>query len=78
MSDLREPMNANDISNAKDPDLRASLGALRRAAQQARKTAIQTETDLVIVKDGRMQRISPEELRRQAEAATRAQEKPQA
>ncbi len=71
-------MNANDISNAKDPDLRASLGALRRAAQQARKTAIQTETDLVIVKDGRMQRISPEELRQQAEAATRAQEKPQA
>ena len=71
-------MNANDISNAKDPDLRASLGALRRAAQQARKTAIQTETDPVIVKDGRMQRISPEELRRQAEAATRAQEKPQA
>jgi len=78
MSDLREPMNANDISNAKDPDLRASLGALRRAAQQARKTAIQTETDLVIVKDGRMQRISPEELRQQVEAATRAQEKPQA
>lgn len=71
-------MNANDISNAKDPDLRASLGALRRAAQQARKTAIQTETDLVIVKDGRMQRISPEELRQQAEAAARAQEKPQA
>ncbi|MBK6718113.1 MAG: hypothetical protein IPG57_24470 [Burkholderiales bacterium] len=71
-------MNANDISNAKDPDLRASLGALRRAAQQARKTAIQTETDLVIVKDGRMQRISPEELRQQVEAATRAQEKPQA
>jgi len=71
-------MNANDISNAKDPDLRASLGALRRASQQARKTAIQTETDLVIVKDGRMQRISPEELRQQVEAATRAQEKPQA
>ena len=71
-------MNTNDISNAKDPDLLASLGALRRAAQQARKTAIQTETDLVIVKDGRMQRISPEELRQQVEAATRAQEKPQA
>ena len=71
-------MNANDISNAKDPDLRASLGALRRAAQLARKTAIQTETDLVIVKDGRMQRISPDELRQQVEAATRAQEKPQA
>ena len=61
-------MNANDISNAKDPDLRASMDALRRAAQQARKTAIQTETSIVIVKDGRMQRISADELRQQAEA----------
>lgn len=67
-------MNANDISNAKDPDLRASLVALRRAAQQARKTAIQTETNLVIVKDGRMQRISADELRQQA----KAQKTPQA
>lgn len=61
-------MNGNDISSAKDPDLRASFGALRRAAQQARKTAIQTETNLVIVKDGRMQRISADELRQQAKA----------
>ncbi|WP_409409728.1 hypothetical protein AAE485_05715 [Acidithiobacillus ferriphilus] len=59
-------MSTKDISNAKDPDLRASLGALRRAAQQARKTAIQTETNLVIVKDGRMQRISADELRQRA------------
>ena len=59
-------MSTKDISNAKDPDLRASLGALRRAAQHARKTAIQTETNLVIVKDGRMQRISADELRQQA------------
>ena len=59
-------MSANDISNAKDPDVRASLGALRRAAQQARRTAIQTETHLVIVKDGRLQRISADELRQQA------------
>lgn len=58
-------MNANDISNAKDPDLRASLDALRRAAQQARKTAIQTETNLVIVKNGQLQRISADELRQQ-------------
>lgn len=61
-------MNDKDIAKAKDPDLRASLGALRRAAQQARKTAIQTETNLVIVKDGRMQRISADELRQQAKA----------
>ena len=59
-------MSTQDISNAKDPDLRASLVALRRAALQARKTAIQTDTHLVIVKDGLMQRISPDQLRQQA------------
>lgn len=56
-------MNATDLSLAKDPDLRASLVALRRAAQVARQTAILTETNLVIVKDGRMQKISADELR---------------
>ncbi len=59
-------MNANDLSKAKDPDLRASLGALRRAAQLARKTAILTETSIVIVKDGQMLRISADELRQRA------------
>ena len=59
-------MSGNDLSEAKDPDVRASLGALRRAAQLARKTAILTETNLVIVKDGRMLRLSADELRRRA------------
>lgn len=59
-------MSGNDLSEAKDPDVRASLGALRRAAQLARKTAILTETHLVIVKDGRMLRLSADELRRRA------------
>jgi hypothetical protein len=59
-------MNAKDLSEAKDPDVRASLGALLRAAQMARQTAIQTETNIVIVKDGKLLRISPDELRQQA------------
>jgi mRNA degradation ribonuclease J1/J2 len=59
-------MNAKDLSEAKDPDVRASLGALKRAAQLARQTAIQTETNIVIVKDGKMLRISADELRQQA------------
>ena len=58
-------MNANDLTNAKDPDIRAALGALRRAAQLARKTVIQTNTCLVIVRDGRLQRIGAAELMRQ-------------
>ena len=46
--------------------MRAALGALRRAALQARKTATLTETNLVIVKDGQLLRISPSELREMA------------
>lgn len=55
-------MNANDIATAKDPDMRAALGALRRAAQLARKTVMQTNTHLIIMKNGRLQRISASEL----------------
>jgi len=61
-------MNADNVAKAKDPDVRAALGALRRAAQSARKTAIQTGTHLVIVKNGRLQRISAEELVQQEAA----------
>ena len=60
-------MKMKDISEAKDPDLRASMAALQRAALQARKTAIQTGTNLVIVKDGQLLRISAEELSQQTE-----------
>lgn len=61
-------MIPKDLAQAKDPDVRAALGALRRAAQTARKTAIQTGTRLVIVKDGRIQRINAAELVQQEAA----------
>ena len=60
-------MKTKDISEAKYPDLRASMASLQRAALQARKTAIQTGTNLVIVKDGQLLRISAEELSQQTE-----------
>lgn len=60
-------MNSADISQAKDADLRSSLAALRRAAALARKEAILTGTELVVVRDGRLVRIPAETLRRQAE-----------
>ena len=63
----RKLMINNDISSAKDPDLRNALAALRRASLMARKTAIQTGTNIVVVRDGRMIRISADELRRQEE-----------
>jgi hypothetical protein len=63
----RKLMINNDISKAKDPDLRNALVALRRASLMARKTAIQTGTNIVLVKDGRMIRVSADELQRQEE-----------
>jgi hypothetical protein len=38
---------------------------MQRAAELARKTAIQTGTDLVVVRDGKLTRIPPHELRKE-------------
>jgi hypothetical protein len=56
-------MTQKDISKAKNPDLRASMTAMRRAAALARRTAIQTDTAIVLVRDGKPVRISAAELR---------------
>lgn len=56
-------MNQDDLAKAKNADLRGSLAAMRRAAAAARKTAIQTETGIVLVHDGKPVRISAAELR---------------
>ena len=59
-------MKTKDISEAKDPDLRASVVAMRRAAQMARETAIRTDTDLVVMKNGQIIRIPAQVLRAEA------------
>ncbi len=56
-----------NISNAKEPDLRSSLTALCRAAELARREAIQTDTDIVVVRHGRLVRLEAKSLREQAE-----------
>lgn len=55
-------MNGKDISQAKNPDLRGSYPALCRAAELARKTAIQTGTNLVVFENGQLLLIPPEDL----------------
>ncbi len=52
-----------NIQEAKDPNLPASVAAMNRAAEAARKIAIQTGTNLIVVKDGLLVRIPPEVLR---------------
>lgn len=59
-------MKVQDISKAKDPDLRASLAAMQRAAALARKIAMQTDTGIVIVQDNEPRYITAEELRLEA------------
>jgi hypothetical protein len=59
-------MARNDFSKAKDPVLRASEAAMQRAAEMARQRAIQTNTALVVVRNGKTVRIPAEELRKVA------------
>lgn len=44
-----------------DDQLRGSYDAIRRAARRAREIARQTETDLIVVRDGRVVRVNPRE-----------------
>ena len=60
-------MSRPDISQAKNPDLRASLAGMRRAAELARKIAIQTDTEIVVVRGGKPVRITAAELRKDAD-----------
>ncbi|MDP3010951.1 MAG: hypothetical protein Q8N30_18035 [Methylococcales bacterium] len=56
-------MKLQDISQAKDPDLRASFVTMQRAAELAKQIAIQTDTSIVTVQDGQIVHISAQELR---------------
>jgi argonaute-like protein implicated in RNA metabolism and viral defense len=59
-------MNPKELHKAKNPDLRASLAAMYRAAEMARQIAIQTNTAIVIVRDGKLVRIPAEQLREES------------
>ncbi|MDR1276953.1 MAG: hypothetical protein LBL72_11335 [Candidatus Accumulibacter sp.] len=56
-------MTQRDISEATNPDLPASLIAMKRAAKMARQIAIQTDTAIIRVKDGKPVRITAAQLR---------------
>ena len=64
----------NPLESARNPDLRGSWDALLRAAKVARRTAILTNTDLIISENGRITRIKPAELQESASADPRSNE----
>ena len=56
-------MTQQELTMAKDPDLRASMVALKRAAELARKTAMQTNTGIVVARGEHIVHISAAQLR---------------
>lgn len=52
-------MNPKPISQAKDKDLRLSMVALKRAALHARELAERTGTELIISRNGVIERVAP-------------------
>ncbi len=59
----RKRMTQEELWKAKNPDLRNSLIAMKRAAEMARQIAIQTNTAIVLFKDGKVVRIPADQLR---------------
>jgi len=59
-------MSVKDLSQAKNPDLIASVAAMHHAAQVARDTAIQFNTGIVVEDDdGNILHIDAETLRKE-------------
>lgn len=58
-------MTQQELHKAKDKDLIASLAAMKRAAAQARKQAIQTDTAIVVLKDQKIIRLTAKEIRQE-------------
>lgn len=53
-------MNDTPIEQARSADLRGSWQALQRAAQRAREVAARTGTDLIVRRNGVIERVRPE------------------
>jgi len=61
-------MTTQELQNAKDKDIIASLDAMKRAASLARKQAMQTDTAIVVLKDHKIMRLTAEDIRKEGKA----------
>lgn len=52
-------MNTKAINQANNADLRGSWQALQRAAQRAREVAAKTGTELIVSREGVIERLKP-------------------
>jgi hypothetical protein len=60
----------SSAENLTDQDLRSELAAFQRAATEARKIAIQTNTGIIIRRDGQLVELSAADLIAEAAAKT--------
>jgi len=58
-------MKATDIDKAKNPLLKLALPALQRAAKNARKQAILHNTLLIIWRNNKIVKLTPDEIKEQ-------------
>lgn len=56
-------MNPKPLSEARDEDARNATAALIRAAQRARIVAEQTNTAIIIMRDGQITRVTPDQFK---------------
>ncbi len=56
-------MTKQPFGQPEPPDVRDVMKALRRAAYRAHEEAIRTGTRLVIVRDGKIEHITPSDLK---------------
>lgn len=56
---MRESMKSEQINTARNPLLPAAMVAIQRAALRARQIASQTQTTIVVARDGRIEHITP-------------------
>lgn len=59
-------MTLQDLPTANHPDFIGSLDAMQRAAESARQLAMQTDTAIVVMREGKIVRVTADELRREA------------
>ena len=65
--DLNEPLPSyGDAQERLASPVKGSLAAIRRAANRARQVAEQTGTDLIVLRDGQVRRVSPVQRERSA------------
>lgn len=57
-------MTQEQLSQAKDKDLPASLIAMQRAARMAREHAVRTDTAIIVIRDQKPVRVTADELRK--------------